>query len=459
MDNHTLNLAKYVEELDYDSIPTEVIKKTKELFIDWVACCYAGTHSEVTSIIKNVTDSLGKGNGADVLGYGETDSAFIASLINGSASHAVELDDVHNASVFHPGATVIPAALAVAQDKNLSGKDLIVAIIAGYEISTRLGECLGLSHYEYFHTTATAGVIGAAVAASCLLGHKQTDIAGAIGNAGTLSGGLWQFLEDDAMSKQLHTGRAAADGVLSAYLTDGGLIGPKRILEGERGLCKAMSKNPDWSKLEFNPSGKSYKVMEVSLKPYSCCRHIHPGIDGVITIMKKHAISKEDISSIKIYLYSNGYELLSNVEPTSSYTAKFCIPYCISHAAISGEVTPSMFEDSALSNKEIRSFMPCVEFYPSEEMDTLYPAVRASKVEIYTKNEEVYTEVIYYPKGDPENPLTIQELQHKFISLSSSKLKEDEAHHLFHRCMELEEMDDMSHLFKGLSINAGAAIS
>ncbi len=170
-------------------------------------------------------------------------------MVNAAASHVVEQDDVHNGSVFHPATVIFPPVLAVAEAEGKSGRDILTAAIAGYEVGIRIGEFLGRSHYQVFHTTGTAGTLAAAIAVGKLLGLDATALNHALGSAGTQAAGLWEFLRDAADSKQLHTAKAASDGLMAAYLARDGFKGATRILEGKQGLAAGMSSDADPSRL------------------------------------------------------------------------------------------------------------------------------------------------------------------------------------------------------------------
>ena len=210
-------------------------------------------------------------------------SPLFAALVNAAASHISEQDDVHNGSVFHPAAVVFPAALATAQHLGASGRDFIAASVAGYEVGIRVGEFLGRSHYRVFHTTGTAGTIAAAVAVGRLLGLDEAAMLHAIGSAGTQAAGLWEFLRDAADSKQLHTAKAAADGLTAAFLASDGFTGAKRILEGEQGMAAGMSSDADPAKLT-DRLGSRWAVLETSFKFHASCRHTHPAADALLQV-------------------------------------------------------------------------------------------------------------------------------------------------------------------------------
>ncbi|OYY13371.1 MAG: 2-methylcitrate dehydratase, partial [Polynucleobacter sp. 35-46-11] len=239
-------LATFASELKIGDIPEEVISRTEDLLVDWFGSAIAGKGSRAVEAITKFAQSMGGFNAsnpgsAEILIHRTTSSPFLATLANAAASHVAEQDDVHNGSVFHPGTIVFPAALATAQAIGASGRDLLVAAVAGYEVGIRVGEFLGRSHYKIFHTTGTAGTLAAAATVGHLLKLNPSQMLHAFGSAGTQSAGLWEFLRDAADSKQLHTAHAASTGLMSAYLAKSGFTGAEHILEGKQGLAAGMS--------------------------------------------------------------------------------------------------------------------------------------------------------------------------------------------------------------------------
>ena len=216
-------------------------------------------------------------------------------MVNAAASHFAEQDDVHNGSVFHPGAVVFPPALAVAQSLGSSGRDLLTAAVVGYEVGIRVGEFLGRSHYKVFHTTGTAGTVAAAAATGRLLGLSPDVMQHAFGSAGTQAAGLWEFLRDAADSKQLHTAKAAADGLLAAYLAQDGFTGARRILEGAQGMAAGMSTDADPARLT-DRLGERWALTETSFKWHAACRHTHPAADALLKIVVDHDCAATDIA-------------------------------------------------------------------------------------------------------------------------------------------------------------------
>src|SRR5262245_12970926 len=210
----TRALSEFLAALRYEDLPAAVVARTADLFLDWFACALAGKGARPVRVLEDLAASMGPASGpCEILTSRRSTSPLFAALVNGAASHVVEQDDLHRRSVLHPGTVVFPAVLAAAQEVGASGRELIVAAVAGYEAGVRVGEFLGRSHYRVFHTTGTAGTLGAAAGAARLLRLDARQMQQCLGSAGTQAAGLWQFLRDAADSKQLHTAKAAANGL------------------------------------------------------------------------------------------------------------------------------------------------------------------------------------------------------------------------------------------------------
>ncbi len=259
----TGQLASFLAGVRFEALPRPVIERAKELFLDWVGAALAGRGARPVRALERFADVMGPSDGpSELLVSRRRSSPLFAALVNGAASHVVEQDDLHNGAVFHPGTVVFPAALAAAQHTGAPGRDLIAAAVVGYEAGVRVGAFLGRSHYRVFHTTGTAGTLAAAAATSHLLGADEHTMQQTLGSAGTQAAGLWEFLRDAADSKQLHTAKAAADGLLSAYVAGEGLTGAARILEGAQGMAAGMSSDADPARLTDGPG---------STRPRSTC--------------------------------------------------------------------------------------------------------------------------------------------------------------------------------------------
>ncbi|HEU5433529.1 MAG TPA: MmgE/PrpD family protein, partial [Thermomicrobiales bacterium] len=279
----TERLAAAILRQSRAGIDEATLVASRRFVLDWLGCAIAGTVTPAGEMLVAEGASRGRGPAA-VLGVEAGRDAETAALVNGGLAHIVEMDDLDRASVVHPACVVIPAALAVAEERGADGRTFLTAVVAGYEAALRIGAAVGQSHYAYWHNTATCGAYGAAAAAAILLGLSPEQFVWALGNAGSIAGGLWQFNHDGAMTKHLHAGRAAANGVLAARLAARGFTGAKAILEGPQGLFAAASRDarPERVVAGLDALGGEtpWRIHGVSMKPHASCRHTHPAVDA-----------------------------------------------------------------------------------------------------------------------------------------------------------------------------------
>src|SRR5438105_1065576 len=270
-------LAHVLASTSFSDLPAPVITEAQRAILDWLGNAMAGALEGPARMTQRVVARLGTSDEAIVFAAGRS-SAAGAALANGVASHILELDDVHKGSTMHAGAAVIPAALAVAEREHASGQAFMLAVALGYEAALRVGEAVNPSHYRFWHPTGTAATFGAAVAAASLLHLTAEQMLDALGSAGTQAAGLWEFNADGAMSKHLHPGKAAMNGVLAADLAQLGFTGATQILEGERGFFRATAETFDETRIT-DGLGTRWKISENCYKLYSCCGHTHSAID------------------------------------------------------------------------------------------------------------------------------------------------------------------------------------
>ncbi len=312
----------------------------------------------------------------------------------------------------------MPAALAVAERDGLSGRSVLGSIAVGYEIAIRIGAVVGKRHYHYFHNTSTCGVFGAAAAVSGLLNLGREPIVWALGNAGTQAGGLWEFNADGAMSKHLHAGKAAANGLLAADLASRGFTGAREILEGPRGFFKATAPDadPDVVLDGLDPSRRELKIAGVSIKPYPSCRHTHPAIDAALQIHPQ--IQGRPIKRVEIRTYQAAIDLCDNSSQHSSRTAKFSLQYCCSLALHRGSVELDDFERVGHDDPRLSDLSSSTVLKLDAGLEAMYPVKWAARVRVDMIDGESIEACVDHPKGDPENPLTSEELREKFRQLA-----------------------------------------
>jgi 2-methylcitrate dehydratase PrpD len=341
-----------------------------------------------------------------------------AAMVNAASSHVAEQDDVHNGSVFHPATVVFPPALAVAQALGASGRELLTACVAGYEVGIRVGEYLGRSHYRIFHTTGTAGTLAAAAAVGRLLGLDAEQMLHAFGSAGTQSAGLWEFLRDAAHSKQLHTAHAAAAGLTAAYLAADGFTGARHILEGPQGLAAGTSTDADAARL-VDGLGMRWTVAETSFKFHASCRHNHPAADALLQAMRDHRLASADIEHVVARVHQGAIDVLGPVtDPQTVHQAKFSMGTVLGLIATQGRAGLVEF-DTLFRDPAVRDFAARVRMELDAEVDGAYPARWIGKVTIQTRDGRRIEGRVDEPKGDPGNTLSRAELEDKALRLAA----------------------------------------
>ena len=410
-------LAAVVTGTRTADIPEEVLQTAAWWVLDWLGAAVAGLDSAPGRIMLEHTGSQ-PAAGSSCIGMSEGRSAQVAALHNGVISHVVEMDDVHRAAIIHPGVVVVPAALAVAEQVGASGRDLLAAVTLGYEVAIRVGESVGKTHYFHWHNTSTCGVYGAAAAAGWLLGLDQDRMTWALGNAGSQAGGLWEFIADGAMSKVLHAGRAAANGVLAAELGALGFTGARKILEGRQGFFAATA--PDGNPAAVTEGlGEGWKLPGSSIKPYPSCRHTHSAVDATLALRGEYGVTVADVDRIEIDAYQVTLDLTDNPAPAHPYAAKFSVHYCVARALADGALTPSDFSDDLIAEPALRDLMSRTTARLDSELNARAPQELPARVRMHLKDGRQIEHLILSAKGDPEAPLTEQELTDKFASLTA----------------------------------------
>ncbi|MES2537457.1 MAG: MmgE/PrpD family protein [Pseudomonadota bacterium] len=412
------DLAAFAANLRFEDIPEPVVRRTEDLFLDWFASALAGKGARPVEMTDWFAKQMGPASGpSEILISRRCTTPLFAAMVNAASSHFAEQDDVHNGSVFHPAAVVFPAVLAVAQSLGSSGRDLLTAAVAGYEVGIRIGEFLGRSHYKIFHTTGTAGTVAAAAAVGHLLKLTPEQMLHAFGSAGTQAAGLWEFLRDAADSKQLHCANAAGNGLTAAYLASQGFTGAKRILEGAQGMAAGMSTDADPARLT-DRLGERWATAETSFKFHSSCRHTHPAADALLQVVSEHGIRIDQIALVTARVHQGAIDVLGPVvNPQTVHQAKFSMGTVLGLIARFQCAGLAEF-DTYYNDADIAGFRDKVEMVLDDEVDQAYPARWIGKVTVKTTDGRVLEGRVDEPKGDPGNTLTRDELEQKALRLA-----------------------------------------
>ena len=443
-------LSQFLAELQIGDLPKEVVARTEEAFLDWFASALAGRGTRPVRILEQFAATMGPAGGpSQILVSRKRTSPIFAALVNGAASHIAEQDDVHNGALFHPGTVVFPAVFAAAQQVGASGKDLIVASVAGYEASIRVGEFLGPAHYKVFHTTGTAGTLGAAAGVARILGLDASRMQHALGSAGTQAAGLWEFLVDAADSKVLHAGKAAADGLLSAYIARDGFTGALKVLEGDRGMAAGMSSRADIAKLTEG-LGKRWTILECSYKVHACCRHTHPSADALLAVIQRENLKADDIAHIKAHVHRGAIDVLGPVtNPETVHHSKFSMGFVLGLIAVYGQAGVTDFTETTLRDPKVRAFLNRVEMEFDPEIDSAPGNFWGGWVEVTTRDGRNLEGRVPAAKGDPQNTLDRSDLEAKAQRLAQfgDAATPEEMRQLISRIWKLREEPNLGGLF------------
>lgn len=367
--------------------------------LDAVACAYAGSATPVGDILRRWAGATGMDDKR-------------RALLMGALTHITETDDLHRASVTHPGCVVVPAALSLGEKLGASNDQILRAILQGFEAMCRIGASVGPGHYKVWHNTATCGPFGSAMAAASLLDLGDAQTLDALGNAGTQSSGLWQFMETGAMSKHLHAGRACESGMLAAELAMQGFTGPAKILEGDQGLFAAMCDDPVPEKIMYQPDAP-WQLCLTSIKPWPCCRHTHPLIDCALELHQ--LIASEPINQVDIKTYQAALDVCDRPEPDSEYQARFSLYHCVSIALLEGEVGMDSFDTDARQRSESLRRATRVEIV--DPYASSYPKSWGAEVSVVTESGSTFKVSRKDCRGDPELALDGDEMRIKAMGL------------------------------------------
>lgn len=399
------------------SMKAEDSKMSKECLLDYLGVTLAGGKAycdEIQQYLNNIEDS---NNGASVICFGRKIEVSNAALVNGICAHAVELDDGHRIGMPHLEATIISALLAVAEKNSISSIDFCRGILVGYEAAIRLSCAIQPGHkLKGYHATGTCGTIGAAIGIAVAMHFDYEQMKSAFSAAVTSAAGLLEMIEGDSQMKPFNAGRAAMAGVTAAYIGMARFKAPEDALGGKRGFLRVMTDDPQMKYLTDFSDAKPM-IEGIYRKPYAACRHCHPSIEAAMNIRLKDGFNINEVESVRVDTYKLAVSGHDHTEIKGVNSAKMSIPYSLAVALCTGKAGLDEFTDKFISNKDIQSITDKVSVSDVDELTVLCPQKRVAEVTV-TTNNGIFTKRVDYPKGEPENPLSRQELEDKFRGLA-----------------------------------------
>lgn len=395
------------------SPPADALAAARLCLLDWYGAAITGAGEAPAQILRT---ALPSGGSARLIADGMPACPRTAALINGTASHTVEVDDIYRPGLYHPGVVTIPAALALAEAEGVDGGALLTAIATGYEVGNRIAAAVNPAHYAHWHTTGTVGHFGAAAAAARVLGLDGDRAAHALSTAATMAAGLRHAFSSDGMAKPLHAGRAAEAGVLAALAARGGLTGVPDMLEGDRGFGAAMSGAIDWT-AALADLGADWSISRTTPKAHACCGHCFAPLDAIRHLIDRHQLAPDAITAIEIDTYRAALDICGNPAPASAAEGRFSLPWCAAVMAEKGAVTPEAFSTAALASATTRALAAKVRLRLDEGAEDRFPNARSATVRMFVRGQ-VFEHHRPTRKGDPDDPLSAAELEAKFHSLA-----------------------------------------
>jgi 2-methylcitrate dehydratase PrpD len=434
--------ADFIVGTQFDDLGAEVIQQTKKVLLDLLGVSLAGYATmEFPKIVVGYVADLGGKPEATILQSKKKFPAVNAAFANASCAHAIDMDDGHRFAASHPGAVVIPTAMAATELAGANTMKLLAGIVAGYEVMIRIGKAISPSSlHRGFHITGITGPFGAVAAAAHILDLTREETVGALGMAGLQASGLIQVNHEveGAKVKPLNPARAASNGLLSCLLAKRGARGPLQIFEGEDGYLKAVCDKikPDCLTQGL---GKQYEILNVYVKLYAACRHAHAPIDAVFEALKGRPIEPEEITRVSVETYSAAVRLAGLREATTPSAARFSIPLSVAIAIARNDAGPNQYCEAVVGDRRIQALAQKVEVTVSGKWETLYPNKRGARVTVHTRGGKTWPFEVELAKGEPENPATWNEMYRKFFSNATRLLSEEDAKELGERIMAIEE--------------------
>jgi 2-methylcitrate dehydratase PrpD len=429
-----------------ESVPEDAALQAKRALLDTIGCALVGSREEAARVVAGW---LGEGGGkpeAAVLGRRMRLSAPDVALANGTAAHALDFDDVSRPMRGHPSTVLVPALLALAEANGSSGREVLTAYVVGFEVCARVGRALGESHYARgWHATATAGTVGAAAAAARLLALDAERARNAVGIAASLASGVQANF--GSMTKPLHAGWAARNGVTAARLAAGGLTSDAGALDG---FLRAASDAPDHSALEGLGDPFEITASGIGVKRYPCCYATHRALDATVDLRYTHSLVPLEIEAVRVEVARGTLIPLRREPPTTGLEGKFSMEYCIAAALLDGPPGLAAFSDAAVQRPEARDLMARVTVVETDE-PIEFPIGGRSEVVLTVRSGGEHRMTVDTPLGDPTRPLSWDDLAAKFRDCAAGVLPDEGIERAIAQLAELETMEDVRVLVEGLS--------
>jgi 2-methylcitrate dehydratase PrpD len=458
LENATRDLAAFASRLKFEDIPPAAVERMKDCVLDSIGCCLHGVTLPWTRKVQEMVLAEGAAPAASIFGGGGKTSVSQAVLVNGTAGHAFELDDIHKESIVHPGSLALPVAVALAESAGgVSGRDLITAMVAGYEVGTRVGNAATMSLFlRGFHPQGTSGAFVAAATAGRMLGLDPGEMQHTLGIVGSQAGGL-MAAQEGAMVKRFHCGRAAQSGVYSALLARRGFTGITNVLEAPYGgYLSSLSDKPVPAKLTAG-LGTVWETANVGYKPHASVTSIHTALDALADLMREHKLAADDIARVDAGLsHMTHVHCAWKYEAQGVTAAQMNLYYGLAVIALDGAAFVDQYREDRLRDPRILDFIGRIHASVDPGIEEMGPAFRhAARIVVETRDHRTHTREILHRRGSPENPLKPGDIEYKFRNVAKGCLAPRRLERVAEICKTLERQDSTSELIGILAAPAG----
>ncbi|MBW2148236.1 MAG: MmgE/PrpD family protein [Deltaproteobacteria bacterium] len=442
----TRELGRFASNVSFDGLQADVVDRVRYLALDFLAVASRGSIEGSSQPVMKLVHQLGAGREeAVVVGTRMRLAHEYAAMSNGISAHALELDDVNNEASLHPGVVIFPVAFALCEKLELDARRFCEAVVAGYEVVVRIGKgAMPVHQYARgFHPTGTCGAFGAAAAAARLMGLDASRTTHALGIAGSQCAGSMEYLTRGAWTKRFNPGWAAHAGIIAAGLAREGFTGPDTIIEGKHGFLHGYSEAPDPQRV-LEDLGCSFEILRTSIKPHACCRYMQSPIDGVLKIVREQQLKPDDVDQVEVGVLKAGYGLVAEpkeakLNPAGIVDAQFSMPFGAAAAILYGRVSLDQYSPESLASQSLKKLMKRVRCVQDPELDREFPRKWPARVAISTHGGQRFETFVEYPKGDPENPLSWDEMIEKFHSLSAAVYRDGRREEIVKRIREMDK--------------------
>lgn len=411
----TKRLLDGLEALAATPLTPDLAMTARLRLLDWLGCVLAGAASEQTRIADLLANG-GEGPSA-VIGTGRRSAPLTAALINGMHSHVVELDDGHRYGITHAGGPLIAALLASGHDPRVTTDSFLKGIVVGYEAALRVAmACQPQAKLRGWHGSGVFGVIGAAIGTGVALGFDRAKLNAALAAAATSASGMVKAFAEGSELKPYNAGQPALTGLAAALTADAGFPGPGDILDGPHGLVQMLRGSPA-DPAAFDVAAP-WCIETVYLKPYASCRYCHAPVEAVLNLRRNHGVAAGDVTAITVDTYQLAVHKHDHTEIDGPYSARLGIPYCVGAALATGETGMAAFAPAALTDPETLRLMRVTDVREDPDLTALVPARRAARVTMTLADGRMITDQVDLPRGEPEVPMTADDLRAKFADLA-----------------------------------------